>query len=365
MPPFRALPPNNVLALLLASSCVSALEPTRGHGELECAYNTASQSWNWEVSWVDDDVNFHQEPLDTIYVPGYDRPTSQQQGIRNLRPANPKWDFLGMAAGETVWIYASADPGNPVSSWASLGYQTTPANLSPNLTFRLQGVAGPAGGVFSMYSGTTPNIHFNTSNGIGSEDVFVKGGAHTHVNWAFSKPGLWIVSMTVEGTVAATGNPTAVSAPQPLVFAIGGFARWQAERFTIAQLQDPSFSSDAADPDGDGFSNVLEYALGGNPKVASMKRESDALPLAPELLPPNGPGDRWKFRYLRRIAGQEADLTPSVQINEGGLGTETWAGPIGTEQAEFLHDDWERVTLTLHPITGTAPVFLRLCVTHP
>ncbi len=344
-----------LLALLLLACPVSALEPTRGHGEIETNYNVSSQNWNWAVSWYDDDLDYHLSPLETVYFPGYDRPTNVLQGIRNVRPAAPKWDFLGMAPGEPVWIFAD-------TSWASVGYQTTPANLLPNLTFRLNSIIAPPGGRFFMFSGTTPNIYFNTTDGIDSSDVFVKGGSHTHVNWAFSKPGLWIVSLTVEGTVASTGAPTAVSSPQPLVFAIGGFARWQAERFTLSELLDSSISGDTADPDKDGWPNVLEYTLGGNPKSASAKRESDALPLAPRLLPPDSPGGNWKFRYQCRIPSQEADLLTSVQINTGGLTPQNWTQATGTEATQTIDSIWQQVTLSLDPSPGVGCVFFRLRV---
>lgn len=265
-PPFRAWP---VEILLLHFCCLAgplrALEGTRGHGELETAYDVPGQQWTWEVSRFDDNLDYHRAPAGTAHMPGYDRPTNQQQGIRNLRPAASKWDYLGMAAGEPVWIYAD-------TSWASLGYQSTPPNLAPNLTFRLHDVVAPPGGEFFMFNGSAPDIHFNTRDGIDSADVFVKGGAHTHVNWAFNKPGLYIVFLTVEGTVASSGDPTAVSAPQPLVFAIGAFARWQAGHFTLPELLDASISGAAADPDGDRWTNAMEYALGGNPKTASAKR---------------------------------------------------------------------------------------------
>ena len=51
-------------------------------------------------------------------------------------------------------------------------------------------------------------------------------------------------------------------------FAGPPFAQWQAQHFTPAQLADPAISGPDADPDGDGRSNLLEYALGTDPWVA-------------------------------------------------------------------------------------------------
>ncbi len=48
-----------------------------------------------------------------------------------------------------------------------------------------------------------------------------------------------------------------------------GFGSWQAEHFSPAELADESVSGPYADPDGDGLANLLEYALGGDPRSAS------------------------------------------------------------------------------------------------
>ncbi len=44
------------------------------------------------------------------------------------------------------------------------------------------------------------------------------------------------------------------------------FAAWQAGHFTPAELADTALSGDDADPDGDGLSNLAEFALGRDPR---------------------------------------------------------------------------------------------------
>ena len=48
---------------------------------------------------------------------------------------------------------------------------------------------------------------------------------------------------------------------------------WLAQHFAATELSDPALQSTLwgwdADPDGDGITNLLEYALGGDPQVAS------------------------------------------------------------------------------------------------
>lgn len=49
----------------------------------------------------------------------------------------------------------------------------------------------------------------------------------------------------------------------------GGYDGWVAVNFDAGEQADPAISGTEADPDGDGIANLLEYALAGNPNVAS------------------------------------------------------------------------------------------------
>ena len=50
------------------------------------------------------------------------------------------------------------------------------------------------------------------------------------------------------------------------------FGDWQAGVFTAEEQADEKISDLSADPDEDGLSNLLEYALDGNPKVVTHPR---------------------------------------------------------------------------------------------
>ena len=77
---------------------------------------------------------------------------------------------------------------------------------------------------------------------------------------------------------------------------------WRFARFSSEQLADTSVSGDTADPDNDGISNLLEYALGGDPLV------SDSATLTPV---PGISGDHLTLTYVRPQT--TADITYSVE----------------------------------------------------
>lgn len=48
------------------------------------------------------------------------------------------------------------------------------------------------------------------------------------------------------------------------------YATWRSTRFTGPELDNPLVSGPSADPDADGLPNLLEYALGGEPRIPSV-----------------------------------------------------------------------------------------------
>lgn len=101
---------------------------------------------------------------------------------------------------------------------------------------------------------------------------------------AAEKPELWeFINYDSEGNVLVDPWPTPFWQGGFDLDAVGvrhqleeeptqsGFEKWKAEKFSAEELADEKVSGSLADPDGDGMGNLLEYALGGEPKENSLK----------------------------------------------------------------------------------------------
>jgi hypothetical protein len=67
------------------------------------------------------------------------------------------------------------------------------------------------------------------------------------------------------GTTWAAVTPAADVTPGE------GYAAWLEDHFNEAERADPSISGPGADPDGDGIANLIEYALGLNPRTPNRE----------------------------------------------------------------------------------------------
>ncbi|MDA7862350.1 lamin tail domain-containing protein [Akkermansiaceae bacterium] len=106
-------------------------------------------------------------------------------------------------------------------------------------------------------------------------------------------PQSWTSGVSANGT-PGEGEPSCET-----------FADWQSSHFSAAQLADPNISGAMADPDGDSFSNLLEYALLSDPFAS----EGD---LIKAIVVTDGGSDFLALQYRRRICRDHLTYIPEI-----------------------------------------------------
>ncbi|MBC8040807.1 MAG: hypothetical protein H7Y06_09710 [Opitutaceae bacterium] len=132
------------------------------------------------------------------------------------------------------------------------------------------------------------------------------------------------------------------------------FDAWRFTRFTTEELADSAISGDSADPDADGISNLLEYALGTEPKSPNT---STRLPT------PAIDNARLTLTYTRPTT--TTDLSYTLEWSDN---LSTWhTGPEFTELISSTDNGNGTITVFTRAVSSlsTAPrQFLRLRVTR-
>jgi surface-anchored protein len=258
------------------------------------------------------------------YDPGQRATNTQVYIVGNTNaqvniPANANFAFLG-TAGSPVWIL----PQTQNTSLPYLGYSTEdiPNGVFTNpMQLELISVEGP--GSFFMWQSTgipgqPPIVKMIATNGVVSPP-FNKAEKpvqdHEHNNWAFSTNGLYRVTFRANGqflneTTNTLGRDVAWSFQ---ILPLRPWEHWISTNWLPATAG--STNGPAADPDGDGIPNALEYALGLNPNVDS----SSGLPefsFVPEA------GETYGALTFTRVnAATDIDYLPAVR---GDLTSGNW-----------------------------------------
>lgn len=132
------------------------------------------------------------------------------------------------------------------------------------------------------------------------------------------------------------------------------FDAWRFTRFTTEELADSAISGDSADPDSDSLSNLLEYALSGDPKSADFPAHGPAAGIN---------SNRLTLTYTR--SNSASDLTFSVEWTDD---LSTWhTGSSFTETLSTTDNGNGTSTVITRALTdlGVTPrQFLRLRVTR-
>ena len=145
-------------------------------------------------------------------------------------------------------------------------------------------------------------------------------------------------------TLTTVSNATAVIKDRPI-------DAWRLANFTAAELADPAISGDLADPNHDGLSNLMDYALGLSPKSPNPN---------PFVL--SVQGGLFTLTYSRAKAA--IDLTLAVDWSPD---LKSWySGPSWVQQVNLV-DQGATQLITVQattPLTSSFSGFLRLRATR-
>jgi len=155
----------------------------------------------------------------------------------------------------------------------------------------------------------TPTMQLTLDPAYAGANMEMIANGHLHRDLLFKAPGMYRVTFRISATLAATGQE--VSSLLPAYYGIEEweippatitYGDWRLAEFSSQQAADPLVSDPAADPDGDGFSNLLEYAFGGDPLVP------DASLLQPRVEIAEG---KWRLHFRQRQ--DISDLTFTIE----------------------------------------------------
>jgi len=153
--------------------------------------------------------------------------------------------------------------------------------------------------------------------------------------------------VTVAASQAATADYDAatVSSTTEIMF---GFPSWQAMQFSAAELDHPEVSGPDADPDSDGLNNLLEYALGLDPRQASAGWNA--------VRCENGD---WVFTYCR--PSERSDLTYAVETSAN---LQAWSSD-GLSHTRVSTSSGIETWEARRPISAGGTSFFRLKILRP
>lgn len=128
---------------------------------------------------------------------------------------------------------------------------------------------------------------------------------------------------------------------------------WLATNFTPAEIDAGLITGDLADADNDGLSNLLERALGLNPRLA-FQSANGASPTA-EV----GSDDRLYFSYRRLRPPRDIEYSPKLSTS---LQAESWnPALLETFSVETIDSEFEQVIVrTIAPLSAQDRAFIRL-----
>ncbi|SNS60586.1 surface-anchored protein [Micrococcales bacterium KH10] len=161
-------------------------------------------------------------------------------------PDDPIYSFIGPEPGESVWVIPQTQ--NPDVVW--LGWNTQDpevmTTIDRGITLSLDGVQGPGDVSVYLQSGTfgEPQVLWD-SRQPEVQPLWVDVNTHTHANWAFTEPGVYLMQVRADADLL---DGSQVSDTQVLRFAVG--TATSTDEALAATWEEPTEPSDAGTSDG-------------------------------------------------------------------------------------------------------------------
>lgn len=176
----------------------------------------------------------------------------------NLRPNIPNVALAEESVKHAAEVIPLVENVSLDTVWLGLAVQGSGSNLGAKRTsqvrLRATSVTGP-GNLWAYLTGSFGNvdIYFNSADGIDEDDaVSLPTNAHTHLSWAFDKPGIY--TLTLQGTLQiGDGSPDVDLGHTTMMFAVGVNALEKAQQFHREHLLDAGHADLAIDVDKKGF----------------------------------------------------------------------------------------------------------------
>lgn len=185
-------------------------------------------------------------------------------------PNDAAYSFIGEKPGTKLYVIPQTQ--NPDVPW--LGWNTQEGGVLNELdrgaNLSLDGVSGP--GKLHVYlenGNNNPQQLWDSTKGY-PQNTWIETNAHTHVNWVFSKPGVYHVKLTFSGKLK---NGRTVSDTRVLNFAVGDSTDPQAALGAATDGGEQSDEGNADDNDADnaGADGTEENTDGGNRAHAASR----------------------------------------------------------------------------------------------
>jgi len=195
------------------------------HTDIEVAFTQTG----WDIVVASDELD---SSLGEIAVEPSEALLYVNINARIMLPSIPSgFEFIGAKAGETFWVL----PQTEGSGALPLGLCTEEADISrlcdwnpgdyrgADITdkwfeVKVVGIRGPADANFSMWQADAihpPVVFVSTAEGgLTDDDVFyISAGGHSHLNWGFTKLGLYEVDLQISTVYKCESTLTADLAP--------------------------------------------------------------------------------------------------------------------------------------------------------